>query len=99
MKKICNVFCVIYFSSSPYLNDIAHVAIICYAAVQCLNHSCLFFADCLFKICPLSRYSAQKQFWKSVRQSASSVSSAALLNKLSVCILLLVSCWSTYVIQ
>lgn len=57
----------------------------------CLTHSLtllmiiifviLFLADCLFRICPLNRYAAQKRFWRAVRTPASSADTP-LLQKL-----------------
>lgn len=55
---------------------------VCIAANRLVFPHC--FLDCLFKVCPMNRYSAQRQFWKAKQGKHGNNTQADLFKKLQV---------------
>uniref|UniRef100_A0A668VMQ4 Inositol 1,4,5-trisphosphate receptor n=1 Tax=Oreochromis aureus TaxID=47969 RepID=A0A668VMQ4_OREAU len=64
-------------STNGFISTLGYVPVPVFSAKA--NDFCLC-ADCLFRLCPMNRYSAQKQFWKAAKPGGNTES--VLLNKL-----------------
>uniref|UniRef100_A0A3Q0SVP1 Inositol 1,4,5-trisphosphate receptor n=1 Tax=Amphilophus citrinellus TaxID=61819 RepID=A0A3Q0SVP1_AMPCI len=68
-------------STNGFISTLGYVPVcVCVFGISANANDFCLCADCLFRLCPMNRYSAQKQFWKAAKPGGNT--DAVLLNKL-----------------